>query len=206
MTAVKEVPLWLKKLPNRLTALRILCIPAVVYLMSFGQLTQETIFFWEAIPIAPTAYDIAAAIVFATAAITDFFDGWLARRYHVETMLGKLLDPLADKLLVVSAMIILVEKHRLEGWIAVLLIVRDLGINAIRLAAVNEGIYIESSWMGKIKTTLLDIGIVGLIVHGVTLWLPFHTIGHFFILLAIVASVTSALQYLFHYAKELKKI
>lgn len=206
MTAVKEVPLWLKKLPNRLTVLRILCIPIVVYLMSFGQLTQETLFFWKAIPIEPTIYDITAAIVFATAAITDFFDGWLARRFHVETMLGKLLDPLADKLLVVSAMIILVEKHRLEGWIAVLLIVRDLGINAIRLAAVDEGIYIESSWMGKIKTTLLDIGIVGLIVHGVVLWLPFHSIGHFFILLAIVASVSSAIHYLFFYAKELKKI
>jgi hypothetical protein len=91
----------------------------------------------EGAPVLPGAdakfeiqnVDILAAIVFGLAALTDFFDGWLARRFGAQSLLGKLLDPLADKLLVVASMIILVEKQRLAGWIAVVLIVRDLGIS-----------------------------------------------------------------------------
>lgn len=202
---LENTPRWLKLLPNRLTYLRILCIPVVVYLMSYGSEAYETIRFWDVRPMTPTITDIIAAIVFAIAALTDFFDGWVARRFKLETMLGKLLDPLADKLLVVSALIILVEKHRMEGWVAVILIVRDLGINAIRLAAVDEGIHIPSNFIGKTKTTFLDLGIIGLIVYG-NLWLiPFHYIGQIFILLAFLASIISAAQYMFDYGKQLKK-
>jgi CDP-diacylglycerol--glycerol-3-phosphate 3-phosphatidyltransferase len=173
--------------------------------MSYGSEAYETIRFWDVRPMTPTITDIIAAIVFGIAALTDFFDGWVARRFKLETMLGKLLDPLADKLLVVSALIILVEKHRMEGWVAVILIVRDLGINAIRLAAVDEGIHIPSNFIGKTKTTFLDLGIIGLIVYG-NLWLiPFHYIGQIFILLAFLASIISAAQYMFDYGKQLKK-
>jgi CDP-diacylglycerol--glycerol-3-phosphate 3-phosphatidyltransferase len=198
------IPLWLAKLPNRLTFLRIFCIPVVVYLMTFGDIADETWRFWDVKPILPSATDILAAIVFAIAAITDFFDGMIARKFNIETMLGKLLDPLADKLLVVSALIILVEKHRMEGWIAVILIVRDLGINAIRLSAIDEGIQIPSNAIGKTKTAFLDIGIVGLIVYGFIWKIPFHYIGHIFIALALAVSILSALQYLKDYAHQLK--
>lgn len=201
----ETTPNWLKSLPNRLTYLRILCIPIVVYLMSYGIEAVETVRFWEMIPLKPTITDIIAACVFAIAALTDFLDGWVARKFQLETMLGKLLDPLADKLLIVSALIILVEKHRMAGWVAVILIVRDLGINAIRLAAIDDGIHIASSWLGKSKTACLDIGIIGLTVYG-SLWqIPFHYIGQIFILLAFLASVVSAAQYLFEYATQLKK-
>ncbi|BBH51903.1 CDP-diacylglycerol--glycerol-3-phosphate 3-phosphatidyltransferase [Fluviispira sanaruensis] len=202
----ENLPNWLKKLPNRLTYLRILCIPIVVYLMSMGEVAPSASHFFIIQPITPSASDIAAAIVFSIAAITDFFDGWIARKFRVETVLGKLLDPLADKLLVVSAMIILVEKHRMDGVIAVIIIVRDLGINAIRLSAIDEGIQIPSNFIGKTKTTFQDIGIVGLTVCGPLLFIPFHYIGQAFILLALAASVLSAGQYLFNYAMQLKKI
>jgi CDP-diacylglycerol--glycerol-3-phosphate 3-phosphatidyltransferase len=201
----KELPNWLKKLPNRLTFLRILCIPVVVYLMSLGEVAQESGHFGMIKPIIPSMTDIAAALVFALAALTDFFDGWIARKFNVETVLGKLLDPLADKLLVVSAMVILVEKHRMDGLVAVIIIVRDLGINAIRLAAIEDGIQITSNIVGKTKTTFQDLGIIGLTVCG-TLWLiPFHYIGQLFIMLALAASLISGCQYLYDYAKHLKK-
>lgn len=196
---------WLRKLPNRLTFLRILCIPIVVYLMTYGDIADETWRFWNVKPITPSNTDIIASIVFAIAALTDFFDGLIARKFQIETMLGKLLDPLADKLLVVSAMIILVEKHRMEGWIAVIIIVRDLGINAIRLAALDEGIQISSNFIGKTKTTFLDIGIVGLTVYGYIWKIPFHYVGHIFIVLALAVSLISAAQYLIDYARQLRE-
>ncbi len=201
----KELPNWLKKLPNRLTFLRILCIPVVVYLMSLGEVAPETGHFGIIVPIQPSTTDIAAALVFALAAITDFFDGWIARKFNVETVLGKLLDPLADKLLVVSAMVILVEKHRMDGLIAVIIIVRDLGINAIRLAAIDDGIQISSNMIGKTKTTFQDLGIIGLTICGTLWFVPFHYIGQFFIILALAASLISGVQYLFDYARQLKK-
>ena len=203
----KKISPWLRKLPNRLTFLRILCIPIVVCLMMYGVMPNETWHFWDfwgIKPFSPSLTDILAAIVFSIAAITDFFDGLIARRFQIETMLGKLLDPLADKLLVVSAMIILVEKHRMEGWIAVVIIVRDLGINAIRLAAHEEGIQIPSNFIGKTKTTFLDFGIVGLSVYGFIWKIPFHYIGPIFMLLALAVSLISAGQYLSAYAIQLR--
>ena len=202
----KNLPNWIKKLPNRLTYLRIMCIPVVVYLMSLGEVAPQSGQYGIINPILnPSVTDIAAAIVFSIAAITDFFDGWIARKFNVETVLGKLLDPLADKLLVVSAMVILVEKHRMDGLIAVIIIVRDLGINAIRLAAIEDGIQIPSSLIAKTKTTFQDLGIIGLTICGTLWFIPFHYIGQFFIMLALAASLISGIQYLYDYAKQLKK-
>ena len=142
---------WLKKLPNSLTYLRIFCIPVVIYFLTFSQQGQEELLFWKTQPLIPSTMDIIAAVLFGIAACTDILDGYIARKFNIETTLGKLLDPLADKLLVVSVMVLLVESHRLNGVIAVILIVRDLGINAIRLAALDEGIQIPSNFIGKTK-------------------------------------------------------
>jgi CDP-diacylglycerol--glycerol-3-phosphate 3-phosphatidyltransferase len=195
--APKVAP-WLRKLPNQLTWLRIACIPLVVILLLEGKpVVPGEVFQYEWV-------DVAAASVFGVAAITDFFDGWLARRFGAQSVLGKLLDPLADKLLVVASMIILVEKQRLAGWIAVVLIVRDLGINAIRLSAMDDNISIESSQIGKAKTLFLDFGIAGLMVHG-TLWaIPWLWLGHICFAIALLSSVLSAVIYLFHYGQALR--
>jgi CDP-diacylglycerol--glycerol-3-phosphate 3-phosphatidyltransferase len=195
----QEHPRWLKRLPNQLTALRILCIPLVVWLMIQGAHYED------GMPFQVTVYDAWASVIFSLAAITDFFDGWLARRFNVETLFGKLLDPLADKLLVVSALIILVDKHRMEGWIAVILIVRDLGINAIRIAALEENIDVPSSWLGKTKTFLIDFAIGFLAVNGtIGGFLPCREIGQAFLWAALFASVVSAVQYLVGYARQSK--
>lgn len=196
--AASLAPLWLRRLPNQLTWLRIFCIPIVVVLMLQGAMYTGEVF-------EPQRADIWAAAVFGLAAMTDFLDGWIARRFGVESLMGKLLDPLADKLLVVSALIILVGQQRLAGWIAVVLIVRDLGINAIRIAALEENIMINSSWIGKTKTALLDFGIVGLVINGTVLYvIPFRLLGLIFVWTAMVASVISAIQYLWEYAKKSK--
>ena len=201
----KKQPLWLSKLPNRLTWLRIFCIPFVVSLLLYALPAQDPPYFFAIIPQTPSTVDIIAALIFSLAALTDFLDGWIARKFKIESVLCKLLDPLAYKLLIVSSLIILVEKHRLLGWIAVLLIVRDLGINAIRLSAMDENIHIPSNILGKLKTTLLDIGIVGLIIHGPLFSIPFHLLGITTIFLALLTSVVSAFQYLWFYAYELNK-
>ena len=191
---------FIQKLPNRLTWLRIGCIPIVVLLMLRSETVEPNAVF------VPSEADYWSAAVFVVAAITDFFDGWIARRYGVETVLGKLLDPLADKLLVVSALIILVDKHRLAGWIAVIVIVRDLGINAIRIAAMEENITVASSWIGKTKTALLYAGIVGLMLYGSVGWFSFRFVGEMFMWCALIASVTSAILYLIDYARQLRKV
>jgi CDP-diacylglycerol--glycerol-3-phosphate 3-phosphatidyltransferase len=190
---------WLRRLPNQLTLLRILCIPLVVLLMLQGG------HYVPGEPFEVKASDGWACFVFSVAAITDFLDGYLARRFGVETLLGKLLDPLADKLLVVSALIILVDQHRMASWIAVVLIVRDLGINAVRIAAMEENIFINSSWIGKTKTFLMDFGIAFLMVNGTILtYLDCRLIGLIFIWLALISSVWSAGQYLYDYARKTK--
>jgi CDP-diacylglycerol--glycerol-3-phosphate 3-phosphatidyltransferase len=194
-----NVPRWLRRLPNQLTYLRIACIPVVVFFMLDGQ----EVFDGKEFQIQTT--DLIAGLIFSLAALTDFFDGWIARRFGIESLLGKLLDPLADKLLVVSAMIILVEKHRLAGWIAVVLIVRDLGINAIRIAALEENIVISSSWIGKTKTLFLDVGIVALTIYGNLFDLiPGKLVGTIALWCALVASLWSGFQYLWDYARHLK--
>ncbi|NBO37297.1 CDP-diacylglycerol--glycerol-3-phosphate 3-phosphatidyltransferase [bacterium] len=196
----QSVSPWLRRLPNQLTLLRIACIPAVVLLMNEGQAVTNLN---DDLPW--TTANITAGVLFALAAITDFFDGWIARKYGVETVLGKLLDPLADKLLVVSALILLVEKHRLAGWMAVVLIVRDLAINAIRLAAYEDNIIISSSWLGKTKTLFLDVGIVGLILWSTRGFFSFSFWGMVSIWLALFVSLWSAGEYIFDYGRQLRK-
>ena len=195
----REAAPWLRRLPNQLTLLRIACIPAVVVLMNQGRIAND-----PDLSRTFATTDIAAGVLFALAAMTDFFDGWIARKFAVESILGKLLDPLADKLLVVSALVILVEKHRLAGWIAVLLIVRDLGINAIRLAAYEDKIIIASSWLGKTKTLFLDVGIVGLTVWAN--WGPFSFAwwGMLSMWVALFVSLWSAGEYILGYARQLQ--
>ncbi len=181
-----------KNLPNRLTWLRILLVPFVMVCLYLGHSAPyET----------PSLWDFAAAVLFSFAAITDFFDGWFARKYKAESVMGKFLDPLADKLLVVSSLIFLVEKQKLSAWIAIFLVIRDLSIHSFRLTALEENVILPSNNIGKSKTLFLDVAIVALILHGTWQGISFLMIGYYAIALALGASILSALQYLLHYKK-----
>ena len=124
-------------LPNKLTILRVIMIPffVVFLLMNKGFATEMT-----------------ALVLFAAASLTDFFDGYIARKYNLVTNFGKFMDPLADKLLVCSAMICLIELGRLPAWIVIIIIAREFIISGFRLVASDNGIVIAASYWGKFKT------------------------------------------------------
>jgi len=140
---------------NVLTVLRILAVPVIVV-----ALLDET----------PNG-DTLAAIVFALAAITDGLDGYIARsRGHV-TKFGKLMDPLADKLLIVAALVSLVALDRLAAWVAMVIIARELAVTGLRSVAAEQGVVISASWLGKVKTTLQVVAVFALIaVESSPLW------------------------------------
>ena len=142
-------------LPNVLTVLRIMLVPVLVVAL-LGN--------------TPSG-DVLAAIVFALASLTDFVDGYLARSRDSVTTFGKLMDPLADKLLVVGALLCLVSLHRLEGWVAMVIIARELAVTVLRANASQSGVVISASMFGKLKTCLQIAAILAVIaVHGSPLW------------------------------------
>src|SRR5579884_3788363 len=124
-------------LPNLLTVIRILLVPVLVV-----ALLDKT-----------GGGDLLAAIVFAAASVTDAIDGWLARSRNSVTTFGKLMDPIADKLLIVAALIALVSLSRLEAWVAMVIISREFAVTALRLAVgAGQGVVISASTLGKLKT------------------------------------------------------
>ncbi|MFN8150885.1 MAG: CDP-diacylglycerol--glycerol-3-phosphate 3-phosphatidyltransferase [Solirubrobacterales bacterium] len=134
-------------IPNTLTMLRILAVPVVVVAL---------------LAEVPNG-DLWAGIVFAIAACTDGLDGYIARRRDEVTTFGKLMDPLADKLLIVAALVSLVSLGRLEAWIAMVIIARELAVTGLRAVAVEQGVVISASWLGKLKTALQVAAIIALI-------------------------------------------
>jgi CDP-diacylglycerol--glycerol-3-phosphate 3-phosphatidyltransferase len=172
-----------------LTFLRILMIPAVLVLLSRGSPRDC---YW-------------AAWVYALAAITDLLDGWLARRQGLVSVLGKFLDPLADKLIVAGTLVWLVPMGRIPAWAVVLLISREITITALRSIASTEGIVIAAGEGGKAKTALQMIGIICLV-----LGYPYHLslgvvdlgvldlvhVGRLIIYMSLVFSLTSAARYM----------
>src|SRR6202035_2552555 len=135
------------------------------------------------------AGDVLAAVVFALASLTDFIDGRLARSRGSITTFGKLMDPLADKLLIVAALIALVSLHRLAAWVAMVIITRELAVTVLRLSASQAGVVMSASMFGKIKTCLQIAAILTVIaVHGQPAWVS----G--LIYAAVAATVLSGLR------------
>ncbi len=163
-------------LPNVLTVLRILLVPVVVV-----ALLNET----------PNG-DLLAAIVFALASVTDWVDGYLARSRGSITTFGKLMDPIADKLLVVGALVSLVSLDRLQAWVAMVIIARELAVTMSRMAATGQGVVIAANRWGKVKTALQVLMIFLLItVSGSPLWLDLLVYG------TVAVTVISGLEYFF---------
>jgi CDP-diacylglycerol---glycerol-3-phosphate 3-phosphatidyltransferase len=134
-------------LPNALTVARILLVPVLVV-----ALTVET----------PGGSAIAAA-VFAIAAVTDGLDGYFARSRHAVTTFGKVMDPVADKLLIAAALISLVSLHRLAAWVAMVIIAREFAVSGLRIAAGQQGIVMPASLLGKVKTIVQVAAVLALI-------------------------------------------
>ena len=139
--------------------------------------------------------EIYGAVIFVVAALTDFFDGYLARRRNQVTAIGKLLDPIADKLLVCSAFISLVELNLAPAWMVVIIVGREFAVSGIRSIAAAQGHIMPANWFGKSKMVLQIFTIVALIVADTYKehWLLF---GRFLLWVAMIVSLMSALVYL----------
>ena len=144
-------------IPNRLSILRMCLVPVCVLLLYLPGQTART----------------AALIVFCIAAFTDFLDGQIARRQHIVTTFGKFIDPVADKLLVLSTMIALCGLGEFPAWACIVVLFRELAVDGLRLVASQQGIVIAAGKLGKIKTTLQIIAIVLLLLNN----FPFVYIG-----------------------------
>ncbi len=180
----------LLNLPNLLTLTRIAAVPIVVVLLLFDSRIAGM---W-------------AASIFGAAAATDFIDGWLARKWGVETVLGKFLDPLADKLIVMAALIMLIPLDRVPAWAVFIILAREMVITGLRSIASSEGIVIAASELGKYKTIYQMVAIPGLMLHYDFYWffgvewnifmVNMHNFGIFFFYIAFVLTLWSGFDYL----------
>ena len=176
-------------LPNRLTILRTLMIPVFLFFL----LTDY----------AGNCSKWIAVIVFILASLTDFLDGHIARKYNLVTNFGKFMDPLADKLLVSSAMIALVGMHRLSSIVAIIIIAREFIISGFRLIASDNGIVIAASYWGKFKTTFQMLMVIVLILNFDNCY--FQLLGTVLTYIALVLTVVSLIDYLWKNRAVLKE-
>lgn len=169
-------------LPNKLTILRMIMIPVflvVLYIPGLGM-----------------AGNIAAAAIFILASITDFLDGKIARKYNLVTNFGKFMDPLADKLLVCSALIALVDFDKVAAWIVIIIIAREFIISGFRLIAADNGVVIAASYWGKFKTTFQMLMVI-VIIFNINLQLGWlNILGTLLIYVALVLTVVSLIDYI----------
>ena len=163
-------------LPNKLTLLRIIMIPLFVILLLLAGGQNQYL-------------RIAALIVFCLASFTDFLDGQIARKKNLVTDFGKFMDPLADKLLVCSALICLIELNQLPAWYVIVIIAREFIISGFRLVAADKGIVIAASWWGKFTTTFQMLTVILLIIDIPALRLITTIIAGIALVLTIVSLV-----------------
>ena len=180
-------------LPNLLTLARVAAVPLIVIIMLSD--TREA--------------GLWAAAIFGAAAVTDFIDGWLARKWGVVTVLGKFLDPLADKLIVMAALIMLIPFGRIPAWAVFLVLAREIIVTGLRSIASSEGIVIDASDLGKYKTIYQMVAIPGLLLHYDYYWffgirsellhVNMHNFGMFFFVIALALTLWSGFDYLYKF-------
>jgi len=186
--AWREIGAESLNLPNLLTLVRILLIP--VFIILFATPTPDQ--------------SLIAAVIFAIAAATDGLDGYIARRTGQVTKLGKLLDPIADKLLVLSALILLMNVERVSALVALLIIGREVAVTGIRAIAASEGMIIAAETTGKYKMALQVVAIILLILEGTGLAElgNMHLAGIFTLYLSLVLGYVSGGQYVWSFWKQ----
>jgi CDP-diacylglycerol--glycerol-3-phosphate 3-phosphatidyltransferase len=172
-------------IPNALTVSRILIIPIIALLLIYnGEIAS-----------------VIAAILFGAATITDYLDGYYARKLHIESDLGKLLDPLADKLLIATVMIMLIPLGRIPAWIVAVVVAREMAVTGLRAMASERSVIIGANWLGKYKTAFQCAAVIPLLVHYPILGLQFQLAGEFFLWIALFFTIWSGVDYLVGYVK-----
>ncbi len=167
-------------LPNKLTVARVIAVPFFIAAYMLG-------------------YYIVAFVLFAAASITDFFDGQLARKYNLVTNFGKIMDPLADKILVYSAFCLMVDDGSVPGWMLIVILAREFVVAGMRTVAASEGIVIAAAMSGKIKTVLQMIAVPLLlfvpVVDDTVAEMPFFFAAQAFLWASLIMTVYSGVEY-----------
>ena len=181
-------------LPNKLTIFRVILIVPFVVLLLAGN-AQGGGFFGNNVLLP----NVAALVIFIVASLTDLADGKIARKYNLVTNFGKFMDPLADKLLVCSALIALVELKRIPAWVVIIIIAREFIISGFRLVASDNGVVIAASYWGKFKTTfqMVMVCLMLLNVPGTeSMWPWMNMLTQVVMWIALVLTVVSLIDYL----------
>ena len=166
--------------PNNLTLFRIASVPAIVVFMLFPE--HKFVMF-------------LAALFFSLSAITDYLDGYYARTMGLVSNLGKFLDPLADKLLVTSALIMLVAAHRVPGWVVCIIVGRELAITGLRGIAAEKGVIIAAEKLGKYKMGYQIAATIPLLLHFPYFGVNMHAVGTVLLYIALVLTIWSGVDY-----------
>ncbi len=186
---MKSKGFW--NLPNTLTVLRIAVIPIMVWLLLDEPSPEE---------------DLIAVVIFVAAMITDIVDGWLARKWGLVSPVGAFLDPLADKLMTITVLVMLVPLGRAPAWIVALLLCREVAITGLRGIASQEGMVIAASSLGKLKTAYLGAAIGFLLYHGRAWGCDAHSAGIVLLYIATFCSLFSGLHYFKEFVKNTKLV
>ena len=192
-------------IPNRITISRILLIPVFILLLTLPLDWGSVSIGNDTLPIV----HLVSALLFIVASGTDWVDGYYARKYNLVTNLGKFLDPMADKLLVSAAFVLLVELNMAPAWLVIIILSREFAVTGLRLVAAGEGVVLAAGQMGKWKTTFQLVSIAFLLLHD----FPFSyldltvSIGTILLYIALILTVVSGLDYFiknWHVMKESK--
>ncbi len=184
-------------LPNKLTILRIILSIVIIFLLLFPFQTVginlPTLYINESIVV--DVKNIIAGLLFIIASVTDFLDGYIARKYNLVTDFGKLLDAIADKVLVNSVLIIICAQGRIHPIIPVVVIVRDSIVNSIKMIAASKGKVVAAIKSGKVKTACLMVGIVMTLFYNIPFELINIRVSDFLLFVAAALSIISGIQY-----------
>lgn len=164
-------------LPNKLTTLRMLLVPVFIIVYLLG-------------------YEIPSLIIFAIASFTDFLDGYLARKYNLISNYGKIMDPLADKLLVTAALVCMVQTGIVPAWMVIVILAREFAITGLRAVAASEGTVIAAAWSGKIKTVTQMIAIIFLLLDNWPFSLFNMPFANIMLWVAVIMTIYSGLEYM----------
>ncbi|MBD8013949.1 CDP-diacylglycerol--glycerol-3-phosphate 3-phosphatidyltransferase [Microbacterium sp. APC 3898] len=180
-------------IPNQITISRILLIPVFMVVMLAGFDWGNITLFGAEMPVT----HFVGGLIFIFASLTDWVDGYYARKYNLVTTFGKFLDPLADKLLVSAALIILVELGFAASWIVIIIISREFAVTGLRLVLAGEGEVVAAGSLGKIKTTAQILAIAALLLHNTIFTLVGLPFGEIMLYIALIFTVWSGWDYFY---------
>ena len=178
---------WMRH-PNSLTLFRVGAAPLLIVLLLFDN----------------KACSILAALIFSVAAITDYFDGYVARRYDLVSTMGKIMDPLADKLLVSTAFIMMISLDRVPAWMICIIIGRELAVTGLRNMVTDRGEDVSASSLGKLKTVFQIAAIIPLLIHYPIFGINFQVLGYWLLWVAMIITLWSGIDYFMRYRRMLE--